>query len=135
MNDRPGWQELCGKVDAASAALQAGNKMIGVPEHLAGDLENVGIESQTEFWAVLPELLQELKRAGPAHCYRGSRPSPEPAGEPLVKGLKLWPFVWVSQKLGREVYLKFCLKESKSGITHYLHVRLHENRRAPRKRL
>ena len=102
--------------------------MIGAPYHLASDLAEVGIDSAADFWALLPDLLGELKAAGPVACYAGWRPVPESAGEPQIKGLKLWAFVWESQLLGCEVYLKFCLKESKSGATHYAHVRIHKNR-------
>ena len=125
---RPGQRELFGKVETALAAFKAGQYMIGAPYHLASDLAEVGIDSAADFWALLPQLLGELSAAGPAACYAGWRPVPEAAGEPLVKGLKLWAFVWESRQLGCEVYLKFCLKESKSGATHYAHVRIHKNR-------
>jgi hypothetical protein len=102
--------------------------MVAVPEHLASDLAEVEIDSEEEFWALLPELLQELETAGPGVCYRGWRPDPERSGEPEVNGLKLWPFVWASKKLGCEIYMKFCLKERKNGSLFYAHVRIHKNR-------
>lgn len=122
----PGHKECAGKVTAAYQALKAGRCMIGAPDHLANDLAELKLETK-EFWAVLPELLLELQAAVPGRCYRGWRPKPETSGEPIVKGLKLWAFVWESKRLGFKVYLKFCLKESKTG-EQYAHVRLHKNR-------
>lgn len=125
---RPGRRELFGRVETALTAVKAGRHLIGAPDHVAKDLAEVEIDSQAEFWALLPTLLEELKVAGPGVCYKGWRPLPESAAEPLVKGRKLWAFVWDSQHLGCEVYLKFCLVESKTGATHYAHVRIHKNR-------
>lgn len=125
---RPGHLELFQKVEAAIAAVAARRYMIGVPEHLATDLAEMEIDDENDLWALVPKLLQELKDSVPGECYRGWRPTPEAAVEPTVQGLKLWAFVWESQELGCEVYMKFCLKQSKSGETHYAHVRLHKNR-------
>ena len=125
---RPGALELYGKVKAALAALNSGLTMVAVPDHLASDLADIGVESATEFWAILPDLLRELDAAGPGGCYAGWRPDPEKSGEPLVKGLKLWAFAWDSQRLGFEVYLKFCLVPTRAGEMCYGHVRIHTNR-------
>lgn len=126
---RPSQRELYAKVETALAAFKAGRYMVAVPEHLANDLADVEIDSEDEFWKLLPRLLEELKQAGPGGCYRGWRPVPETAGEPLISGLKLWAFVWNSKALGCEVYLKFCLKETGTSGMYYLHVRVHKDRR------
>jgi hypothetical protein len=117
-------------VKEASVAVNAGRCIVGALEHLADDLAEMAIDSQTEFWNLLPALLQELEKAGPSGCYRGWRPDPERSGEEEVRGLKLWAFAWNSQTLGCEVYLKFCLKGTKTGEMQYAHVRLHQNRRS-----
>jgi len=126
--NQPSQRELFSKVEAALAAFSAGRYMVGVPEQLADDLADVGIDTQHDFWKLLPRLLEELKNAGPSACYKGWRPAPEIAGEHLIKGLKLWAYVWKSEELGLRVYLKFCLKENAAGKAHYLHVRIHKDR-------
>lgn len=131
---RPGHLELFGKVQAAATAIAAGRYYIGVEDHVSADLAEMEIDDTNELWDLLPQLLEELKASVPGDCYRGGRPTPDEAVEPGVEGLDLWAFAWESKQLDRAVYLKFCLKQSRtSGETYYAHVRLHKNRPPPRR--
>lgn len=126
MPARPSNKEICKKVADALAAIEAGRRFIALTKHLVGDLAELELEDEAALWELIPRLLKEIRKADPVRCYAGSRP-PQRSYESEIKGEDLWAFRWPSVTLGREMYLKFALKNTKAGWV-FAHVDCHEDR-------
>jgi hypothetical protein len=122
MQPRPSNKEICNKVAAALEALRAGRWQPGLAKHLSDDMAELGLESGTDLGSFLVTLLEEIQRAGPINCYRGTRP-PQKSYEPEIENLELWAYSWHSDSLGKRMYLKFVLKKQC-----YINVRFHEDK-------
>jgi hypothetical protein len=122
MLPRPTNRELCNKVAEALDAIKAGRFTIGVTKHLSGDLAKLELESGADLPKLLLELLGEIQNVGPIECYAGTRP-PQRSYEPEIQNLELWAYCWYSERLGREMYLKFALKKQM-----YIYVDCHASR-------
>lgn len=126
MSARPSNHEICKKVADALTAVEAGRRYIALTKHFAADVGELGLEGEAALWELVAKLLKEIRKADPVRCYAGSRP-PQKSYEPEIKGEDLWAFRWPSVTLGREMYLKFALKNTKSGWV-FAHVDCHEDR-------
>jgi len=115
-------------VEAALAAIAAGRRQVGPVHHLSGDFDECSIYDEDDLWGKLPILLHEIKAANPVVCYAGACP-PMTAEEPSLDGLELWAYHWNSDCLNCRAYLKFCVKFGRDGKPHYLHARIHPDRR------
>jgi hypothetical protein len=69
---------------------------------------------------MIKDLLTEIT----PNDYRGSRP-PQKSYEKVIAGLELFAFSWWSEKLAKEMYIKFVLKNER-----YYYVSLHQSRRS-----
>jgi hypothetical protein len=124
MTRRPSQRECYLKAQAALDAVKAGKRAIALSKHLPEAMELFDACDPGGFWEKIECLLEELCELDVAKCYAGSQP-PQRSYEEKMKGLELWPFKWRSRMLlGREVYLKFCIKGNS-----FLFVDCHENRK------
>jgi hypothetical protein len=124
---RPSDREIFSKILDAKDAILDGRRTIAIQKHLAGDLEDLALDSTAELWDLLPFLLDEIVQANPLHCYAGGRP-PHRSYEEAIKGLELWAYCWPSARLQKTMYLKFALQKDVQGNWHFMHVDLHESR-------
>ena len=125
MSQRPSNHEICKKIKDALEALRAGRFMFGPTKHLAGDMEDLELESEPDLTPLLVELLREINAAGPVPCYAGTRP-PQRSYEAEILSLELWAYRWQSKRCGKAMYLKFALKKD-----HYIYVDCHPDRPKP----
>ena len=72
-----------------------------------------------EIWKLIYELLEEIDPSD----YAGTRP-PQKSYEKAINNRELFAFTWTSPKMGKEMYIKFALRE---GL--YYYVSLHESRK------
>ena len=72
-----------------------------------------------EIWKLIYELLEEIDPSD----YAGTRP-PQKSYEKAINNRELFAFTWKSPKMGKEMYIKFALRE---GL--YYYVSLHESRK------
>jgi hypothetical protein len=121
MGTRPSPHEICKKVAEALDALKGGRFTFAVLKHLSGDLETLELDSADDLPDLLVEFLNEIQAANPIPCYVGGRP-PQRSYEDEIRGLELWAYSWHSSRLGKQVYLKFAVKNQ-----HYYHVDCHED--------
>ena len=123
---RPSHPELYGKVNNALAAIKAGRKDFGTMRHWPQDRCELGLSSTEELWNLLPELLNEIKKAKPELCYAGAKP-PQRCyqEESAIKDEELWAFSWDSSHFGKKMYLKFVLTKDQRGEWHYFYVNCH----------
>src|SRR5215467_10481337 len=103
---RPSERELWKKINDALAALRAGRWDPGLTKHIVNDLAGLDLDSSHDLPALLIQLLEEIKTAGPSICYKGTRP-PQKSYEPEIENLDLWAFAWQSGRFGKRMYLKF----------------------------
>jgi hypothetical protein len=128
MELRPSPREICKKLADALEALEGRRFMIGLTKHLIGDLEELGLDSADDLPGLLIELLKEIRGANPIQCYAGTKP-PQRSYEDEIRKPELWAYSWNSSRFGKQMYLKFALK---NGL--YVYVDCHEDR-PPEERL
>jgi len=122
MQQRPSNRELCKKIADALTAIRGGKFTQVVTKHIYGDLADLELDSAEEqLPGLLIELLEEIQTIGPIKCYAGDKP-PQRSYEPELYGLELWSYGWHSERLGRQMYLKFALKKE-----HYIYVDCHRD--------
>jgi hypothetical protein len=126
MVKRPTPAEIYGKVNNAIQALKAGRRDFGTRKHWASDSADLGLNSASDLWNLLPVLLEEIRLARPENCYAGTRP-PQRSYEDddAISDEELWAFAWNSQRLARRMYLKFVLTKNRRGEWHYFHLDCH----------
>ncbi|MBI5346367.1 MAG: hypothetical protein HZB76_04420 [Chlamydiae bacterium] len=117
-SNRPSDRELDKKIKAAKTALIAQNGIFANPNKVVGELYELQIESTSQIWNLILELLDEIEPKD----YAGKRP-PEGSYEESIKKSELFAFCWDSKKLGKKMYIKFALKENT-----YYYVSLHRSK-------
>jgi len=110
MQLRPSNHEICKKIADALVAIRGGKFSQVVTKHIYADLADMELDSATEIPGLLIELLEEIQTIGPIECYAGGKP-PQWSYEPELHNLELWAYSWHSERLGRQMYLKFVLKK------------------------
>lgn len=115
---RPSDRELLKRLKEAEEALKVQPGLFANPSKAVGELYALGIGDTNELWQLISDLLKEIS---PKH-YSGSRP-PQKSYEKTIAGLELLAFSWCSQKLAKEMYIKFALKNAR-----YYYVSLHPSR-------
>ncbi len=83
-----------------------------------GELAALEIEDTAQVWNLIRVLLEELL----VEHYAGTKP-PMKAYEEAIVNQELFAFSWWSKRLGKEMYLKFALKNGR-----YYYVSLHKSR-------
>lgn len=117
---RPSHKELKGKIEQAKEALSKDHIFFIKKEAIVAELLNFDILID-EFSPILLNLLNEIAPGD----YTGHRP-PQPSYEDEIKDFELFVFEWKSEKLNREICLKFTIKDDLLWL-----VNFHEKRKAP----
>jgi hypothetical protein len=120
MSKRPSNKEKINKIREALEAVQAGCCSIPLSKHLAADLAELEIENEDDYWKAIKTALEEIAMAGAVNAYAGRYP-PEKSYD--FPDAELWAYRWESKHFGKEMYLKFAIKNKR-----YLHIDCHENR-------
>jgi len=121
MQPRPSNHEICKKIADALAAIRGDKFSQVVTKHIYADLADMELDSATDLPGLLIELLEEIRIIGPIECYAGGKP-PKRSYEPELHNQELWAYSWHSERLGKQMYIKFVLK---SGW--YIHVDCHKD--------
>jgi hypothetical protein len=119
---RPSIKELSKKLREAKEILLINEGIFAEPSKNLGELNKLDIETE-ELWLLIQKLLTEIEPKD----YTGTRP-PQKAYEYQILGSELFAFSWTSKLYGRNMYLKFVLRNN----NFYL-VSLHEDK-PPKKR-
>ena len=117
--ERPSSRELDHRIEEAKASLKNGKAVFANPAKAVGELYELAIHETGEIWRLIGELLEEIEPTD----YAGTRP-PQKSYEKAIANRELYAFSWKSPKMGKEMYIKFALRE---GL--YYYVSLHESRR------
>lgn len=120
MSKRPSNKEKINKVSEALEAVQAGRRSIPLSKHLAADLAELEIEDEDDYWKAIETALGEIAEEGPVDAYAGRHP-PEKSYD--FSDVELWAYRWNSKHFGKEMYIKFAIKNQC-----YIHIDCHENR-------
>ena len=112
---RPSDRELSKRLNEAKACLKERHGLFANPAKAVGELYDLGIGESNEVWRMIRECLEELTPKN----YKGSRP-PQKSYEKAVVGFELLAFSWWSIKFGKQMYIKFVLKNER-----YYYVSLH----------
>ena len=120
MSKRPSDKEKINKIRDAIQAVETGCCTMPLSKHIAADLDELEIEDEDDYWQVIKTALNEIFQIGPVNAYAGRHP-PEKSYD--LGDAELWAYRWKSQHFGREMYIKFVIKNQR-----YLHVDCHENR-------
>ena len=117
-SNRPSDGELSKKIKAAKAALMSQNRVYANLNKAVGELYELEIEASGQIWQLISELLDEVAPKD----YVGGRP-PQRSYEKTIEDHELFAFCWDSLRLGKKMYIKFALKESR-----YYYVSLHRSK-------
>ena len=104
---RPSRREIDKRLKEAKEALQKNQVYFANFSKTYRELENLEIGETFEIWDLILKLLDEIK----VQNYTGQYP-PKLNTEPCGVGSELWAFHWNSRILGKEMYLKFSIKDS-----------------------
>ncbi len=115
---RPTYSELTQKIKQARESVSKTRVMLFRPFLLAADAFDLGYNF-SEILNLLGELLEEI---GPKD-YAGQYP-PQRSYEDEIFGSELFPFAWMSKRLGCRVYVKFALKAGEMWL-----ISLHQERK------
>jgi len=107
---RPSYKELNNKIQKAREAVLESRIYILDQEIIAADALEIGYLVK-EISNVLSVILNEITPSN----YAGQRP-PQRSYEDKIKGCELFAFKWESKRFGRELYLKFVLKDGVNPI-------------------
>lgn len=116
--NRPSDGELDRKLTAAKAALKTCKGLFANINKAAGELNALDMESSSQVWRLIAELLEEISPKD----YAGSRP-PQKSYEKMIEGKELFAFCWESKKLRQNMYIKFALKDNR-----YYYLSLHKSK-------
>ena len=117
--NRPSGRELDKKIAEAKACLKDQKGLFANPAKAVGELYELSMIDTAQVWHLIYELLDEIDPSD----YAGTRP-PQKSYEKAIANRELFAFTWKSQKMGKEMYIKFALRE---GL--YYYVSLHESRK------
>lgn len=120
---RPSDRELAKRLNEAKEYLKNRHGLFAHPSKAVGELNELGIGGTNDVWQLIRELLEEIS----SKDYMGSRP-PQKSYEKVIAGLELLAFSWWSVKCGKQMYIKFVLKDER-----YFYVSLHQSRSTEQK--
>jgi len=116
--NRPSHREILRKLGQAKEAVRSNAVDILNPVSIAADALELGIDIE-DLQGILSDLLDEIKPGD----YAGQSP-PQRSYEREIYACELFPFRWMSKRLGCLVYMKFALKDNRMWL-----VSLHEDRK------
>jgi len=116
--DRPSHKEIDRKIKQAKEAVLKNRLSLIDAASIAADALELGY-MVSEISIILFDLLAEIT----PKAYVGQSP-PQRSYEEKILQCELFPFRWVSKRLGCTVYLKFALKDEQLWL-----VSLHEDRK------
>ena len=119
LHDRPSGRELDKRLEEAKVCLRDRKGLFANPAKAVGELYQLAINDAGEVWKLIYDLLEEIDPSD----YAGTRP-PQKSYEKTIANRELFAFTWKSPKMGKEMYIKFALRE---GL--YYYVSLHESRK------
>lgn len=103
--ERPSRREIDKRIVDAKRALSGDKCYFTNPVKNLNELNKLEIGDSSEVWVLLIELVEEIE----IEHYAGSHP-PMKSYEPTINGCELYAFMWKSKKMGKEMYLKFSVK-------------------------
>lgn len=115
---RPSDRELTKRLNEAKEFLKNRHGLFANPSKAMGELNDLDIGDTNDVWQLIRELLEEIT----SKDYKGPRP-PQKSYEKAIAGLELLAFSWWSLKCGKQMYIKFVLKDER-----YYYVSLHQSR-------
>jgi len=118
MKVRPTEREIDKRLTEAKRVLKEKDLLFADPNKAVGEIDDLGLGDSSELRPLLQVLLEEISRVD----YTGSRP-PQRSYEPSIANCELWAFSWTSTVLGKEMYLKFALKDGRFYL-----VSIHQDR-------
>ncbi|MBA3721105.1 MAG: hypothetical protein H0W88_01720 [Parachlamydiaceae bacterium] len=118
MHNRPSDRELQKRISEAKDSLTIKQGVFANPAKAMNELNELNIDDSNDIWGLIRELLNEISPG----FYKGSSP-PQKSYEKAINGSELFAFCWLSEKLGKEMYMKFALKNGR-----YYYVSLHPHR-------
>ncbi|MFN4173654.1 MAG: hypothetical protein ACK4HV_00925 [Parachlamydiaceae bacterium] len=120
---RPSDRELTNRLNEAKKFLDIQSGLFANPSKAVGELNDLDIEDTNNVWRLIRELLEEIS----PRDYKGTRP-PQKSYEKTIEGHELLAFSWSSSKYGKQMYIKFVLKNER-----YYYVSLHPCRSTEQK--
>ena len=108
MGRRPSAREIDKRLAEAKIVLREQDLIFAHPSKAVGEINDLGLGDSGELRSLVLELLEEISLVD----YTGSRP-PLRSDESSIADCELWAFSWTSTSLGKEMYLKFALKNSR----------------------
>lgn len=115
---RPSRREIDKYLKEAHDALHNKRALFCNPAKVVGELMKLGIGDSYEVWQLILQLLHEIQ----LEDYAGGHP-PQKSYEPTIAHCELWAFAWQSKLLGKQMYLKFAIKDKT-----FYYISLHESR-------
>lgn len=115
---RPSDRELSKKISEAKKALKVSPGIFANISKAVGELNDLDIGDSNEIWKLIDELLEEITPSD----YMGTRP-PQKSYEKTIMGVELLAFSWASNRLQKQMYIKFALKNER-----YYYVSLHRSK-------
>jgi hypothetical protein len=117
MKERPSYREIDRKLKQGREAVAAKRIRLVEPDIILADLLDFDY-LVVDLVKDLPAIFREIK----ASHYEGQRP-PQKSYERGILGSELFAFKWPSRVFGRDMYLKFAVRERVLWL-----VSLHRNR-------
>lgn len=125
----PGFKEVAKKVRQAIEALENGFYEIIDDTQDERTFKALGVDTQEKVLEHVLEFLDEIL-PNSFECFCGIGGKVEFCAKPKYSQVLLYAFSWDSQKMGKQMYLKFGMKErGKDAVFHYMHLSCHENER------
>jgi hypothetical protein len=121
---RPSNRELIKRINEAKEYITNQQRSFANLAKAVGELNDLGI-NERELWVLIKELLEEISFKD----YTGTKP-PQKSYEKTIAGCELFAFSWWSLKLGKQMYIKFVIKNEQ-----YYYVSLHQSRLKQRKEI
>lgn len=115
---RPSDRELVNALNKAQECLKNRYGLFANPTKVRSELDALDIDDTNDIWKLISELLKEILPKD----YKGTRP-PQKSYEKAVADCELMAFSWWSFKLGKQMYIKFVLKNAQ-----YYYISLHQCR-------
>lgn len=124
MHDRrPSDRELNKRLDEAKEFLKNREGILANPSKAVGELYDLDVLETNNVWSLIRVLLEEIEPKD----YKGARP-PQKSYEKAIAGKELFAFSWWSSKMGKEMYIKFVLKNER-----YYYISLHQSHSSEQK--
>ena len=108
MQERPSNREIDKRIKEAKRTLQENDVIFANPCKAMGEINALNLRDTEELRPLVIDLLEEIN----LQDYAGSCP-PQRSYESSISDCELWAFSWDSLRLGKRMYLKFAVKDSR----------------------